>query len=153
MNKIYLSTIILLLLVIASGIYKFSLQPNVAVSTDGRTPIVLSVSERDLVLAEMRAFLNSAQQISLGIAENNMQAVILAARSSGKMAQAKVPESLAKKLPVQFKKTGADTHIRFDQLAMDADDLGDADHALEQLARLMQNCVSCHAVYRIDPQN
>jgi hypothetical protein len=33
---------------------------------------------------------------------------------------------------------------------MDAEDLADGNHALTQLATLMQNCVSCHAAYRLD---
>jgi cytochrome c556 len=35
---------------------------------------------------------------------------------------------------------------------MDAADLGDKEHAMQQLGALMQNCVACHAAYRIDPE-
>ena len=45
---------------------------------------------------------------------------------------------------------GFDTHRKFDTLALDAEQLGDPDHSLEQLAELMSNCVACHAAYRID---
>ena len=79
-----------------------------------------------------------------------MTLVADAARKSGKTAQAEVPGSLVGKLPLPFKKLGGDTHMKFDQLAMDAEDLGDAEHALQQLSTLMNNCVSCHAAYRID---
>lgn len=72
------------------------------------------------------------------------------ARKSGKATQAGMPGTLAGKLPLQFKKLGGDIHQKFDQLAMDADDLGDRDHVLEQLSSLMKNCVACHATYRID---
>ena len=48
---------------------------------------------------------------------------------------------------------GFDTHRRFDQLALDAEQLGDTQHSLQQLAKLMANCVSCHASYRIDSIN
>lgn len=122
-------------------------------TTDTRTLIKLSGSERALVLEEMRAFLNSVQQITQGLAEDDMQIVIQAARHSGKAAQGQVPESLKKKLPMQFKKQGGDTHMKFDQLAMDADDLGDTEHTLKQLSTLMKNCVACHAVYRIETQD
>ncbi|NOY15605.1 MAG: cytochrome c, partial [Gammaproteobacteria bacterium] len=54
------------------------------------------------------------------------------------------------KLPLAFKKLGFDTHAKFDQLAMDANDLGDRDHTLQQLSTLMENCVACHAAYRIN---
>ena len=67
-----------------------------------------------------------------------------------KAAQGEVPGTLVGKLPLAFKKLGFDTHTKFDQLAMDADDLGDSKHALVQLSDLMHNCVACHETYRID---
>jgi hypothetical protein len=150
MNKKCLITITLLLLIIAAGFYKFILQGSTTESTDGRTEILLNDSERNLVLAEMRAFLASVQQINQGIAEDNMTLVAEHARKSGKTAQTGMPGTLVGKLPLQFKKLGGDTHAKFDQLAMDAEDLGDKDQALQQLSALMKNCVSCHAAYRIN---
>jgi len=150
MNKTSISIIIILLLIIAGGAYKFIVQGNTAESSDGRTSILLNPAERDLVLAEMRAFLMSIQQINSAIAEDNMKLVAESARKVGKAAQGEVPASLVAKLPLPFKKLGFDTHTRFDQLAMDTDDLGDANYALAQLAVLMQNCVACHETYRID---
>jgi len=35
-------------------------------------------------------------------------------------------------------------------LALDAEQLGDPEQTLEQLSVLTQNCVACHAAYRID---
>ena len=140
----------LLLLVIAGGIYKFIFQGSVSNGTDGRTAIHLDASERDMVLAEMRAFLASVQQVTAGISKNDLQRVAEHARKSGKAAQAAVPATLIGKLPMQFKQLGLDTHTKFDQLAMDVEDLGDGNHALAQLSTLMQNCVGCHAAYRID---
>lgn len=148
MNKKYLITITLLLLIIAGGFYKFIIQGSSTDSSDGRTEILLDDSERNLVLAEMRAFLSSVQQISQGISEDNMEVIIAAARESGKAAQTGMPGTLVGKLPLKFKKLGGDTHVKFDELAMDASDLGDRDHALQQLSKLMKNCVACHAAYR-----
>ena len=82
------------------------------------------------------------------IPADDMERVANQAKKSGKAAQAEIPASLAKKLPAPFKKLGSDTHVRFDQLAMDAEDLGDGEHALSQLSVLMQNCTSCHEAYR-----
>jgi len=53
------------------------------------------------------------------------------------------------KLPLQFKALGMSTHKGFDQIAMDAHDLGDAKHSLQQLGQLMNNCVACHATYQL----
>jgi len=150
MNKNCFGIIGLLLLVIAGGIYKFVFQGSTSLSADGRNTIHLNADERDLVLAEMRAFLNSVQKITQGIAEDDMQLVEKYAQLVGSAAQGEVPGTLIGKLPLKFKKLGFDTHSKFDQLAMDANDLGDSQHALVQLSSLMQNCITCHATYRID---
>ena len=150
MNKKCSVVIVLLLLVIAGGIYKFIFQGSVSTGADGRTAIHLTTGERDLVLTEMRAFLERSQQVTKGVAANDMQLVAESARKSGKAAQAGVPGTLVGKLPVAFKKLGFDTHARFDQLALDAEEFGESDHALSQLSTLMENCVACHAAYRFD---
>ena len=150
MSKKCSGIVVLLFLVIAGGIYKFIFQGSVSVNADGRTAIHLNYEERNLVLAEMRAFLTSVQQITKGISEKDMKLVVDSARKVGRAAQGEVPGTLMAKLPMQFKQLGFDTHTKFDQLAMDTEDLGDSNHALSQLSILMQNCVSCHAAYRID---
>jgi hypothetical protein len=150
MNKKCFAIIVLLLLVIAGGIYKFIFQGSVSESIGGRSVIQLNTGERALVLEEMRAFLFSVQQITKGIAEKDMSLVVEYARKAGRAAQDGVPGTLMGKLPLQFKQLGFDTHTKFDQLALDAEDLGDSNHALSQLSDLMQNCVICHAAYRFD---
>lgn len=142
--------ILLLLLVIAGGIYKFIFQGSTSPGTGGRMAIHLTAGERDLVLTEMRVFLESIQQVTTGITTNDMQLVAESARKSGKAAQGDVPGTLVGKLPVQFKKLGFDTHAKFDELALDAEEFGDGDHALSQLSILMKNCTVCHAAYRFD---
>ena len=61
-----------------------------------------------------------------------------------------MPGSLVGKLPLEFKKLGFDTHSKFTQLALDAEQLGDEQHALAQVSELMENCVACHAIYKIE---
>lgn len=129
--------------------YKFILTGAVTPSTDGRQAILLEESERDLVLDEMRMFLASVQKITKALSENDMKIVAEAAREVGLAAQQEVPGSLMGKLPLAFKKLGFDTHKKFDELALDAKDLGDPQYALEQLSTLMNNCVACHSTYRI----
>ena len=140
--------VVLLLLVIAGGVYKFIFQGSTSGSTDGRIAIVLDAGERDLVLAEMRQFLESVQKITTGIAGNDMELVAEYARKSGMAATKGMPGTLMGKLPLGFKKLGPDTHKQFDLLALDAEEFGDGDHALSQLSVLLQNCVACHAAYR-----
>lgn len=150
MCKLCWTTLILLAVLTSYMGYKFILTGAVAPSTDGRQAILLDEPERDIVLAEMRMFLSSVQKITDGVAKNDMDIVVKAARKVGLAAQQTVPSSLAGKLPLSFKKLGFDTHRKFDALALDAKDLGDPEHTLEQLSTLMTNCVSCHSIYKIN---
>jgi hypothetical protein len=144
-------SIVAVLLIITSGIaYKFIIQGEVVLADDNRTAIQLNKAERDLVLSEMRIFLESVQQITRGISEDDLELASTSARKSGRSAQIAVPGSLIGKLPLGFKKLGFDTHAKFDELALDAEQLGDRDHTLAQLSVLLENCVSCHAAFRFE---
>lgn len=112
--------------------------------------VYMTAAERDAVLSEMRQFLQSTADIVKGITEEDMDQVAASARKSGRAASAHMPKTLHKKLPASFRKLGGDTHRRFDQLALDAEQLGDEGHALSQLGALLNNCVSCHASFRIE---
>lgn len=118
----------------------------------GQTPIQLTLAEREFVLNEMRIFLESTKNIVNGIASGNMGLVAESARKSGRAAQSGMPTSLAEKLPISFKQLGSDTHRKFDELALDAEQLGDGEHSLSQLGHLLSNCVSCHSAFRIEGQ-
>ncbi len=139
---------ILILAIVAMG-YKFMIAGSVAPASDGREALILEPAERDLVLTEMRMFLSSVQKITQALTEENMETVVKAAREVGLAAQQAVPGSLMGKLPLAFKKLGFDTHKKFDELALDAEQLGDPNHALQQLSTLMNNCVACHSTYQI----
>ncbi len=150
MCKLCWTIAFLLLLTVGGLAWKFIIHGETVAATDGRQALLLEPGERDLVLAEMRAFLTSVQRIVAGVQQEDMQEVAAAARAVGAAAQGEVPASLVRKLPLEFKQLGFDTHRQFDQLALDAEQLGDPGFALEQLAGLMRNCVACHAAYRID---
>lgn len=112
--------------------------------------ILLTPGERDLVLGEMRAFLQATQQILQAASQGSVDRVAEAARLVGATVQQGVPPSLMGKIPGEFKLLGHDTHRKFDLLAVDAEQMGDPTHSLQQLAELTGNCVACHAVYRIE---
>ncbi len=149
MCKLCWSLLTILLLVVAFFSYKFIYLGETEPLADGRIAIQLNSSERDLVLAEMRGFVATLQRVIQGIAREELTEAATAARQAGMAAQGGVPVSLVGKLPMAFKKLGLDTHQKFDQLALDAEQMGDTSHTLTQLGELMQNCVSCHASYRI----
>lgn len=150
MCKLCWAFVVILFLLTGGMAWKFIYSGETVTATDGRQALLLAPAERDMVLAEMRAFLASVQAIVQGVQEEDMDAVVKAARHVGAAAQGAVPGSLMKKLPLEFKRLGFTTHRQFDQLALDAEQLGDPGHTLEQLAGLMRNCVACHAAYRID---
>jgi len=150
MCRLCWASVVLLLLVVAGMGYKFIFSGEVTMTADGREAIVLAPAERDMVLEEMREFLVSVQAITEGIGNGDMAAVVEAARAVGASTQRAVPGSLVRKLPLEFKQMGFDTHSKFDQLALDAEQLGDAEYALGQLSELLQNCTACHAMYRFE---
>ncbi len=144
-------SIVVLLLLLTIGIgYKFIVQGDIVETSDARIAIQLNKNERDLVLSEMRVFLQSVQQITNGVTKDDMEQVTKSARKSGRSAQMEVPGTLVGKLPLAFKKLGFDTHTKFDELALDAEQLGDSEHTLLQLSTLLENCVSCHSAYRFE---
>ena len=145
----WLSVVILAVLLLGT-VYKFVIEGSTRTSTDNRLAIQLTAGEKDLVLAEMRAFLASVQQITHGVSSKDMQLIATSARTVGLAAQQGMPGSLMGKLPLEFKQLGRNTHEQFDLLALDAEQLEDAEHSLSQLGALMQNCVACHAAYRLE---
>ena len=130
--------------------YSQDSQPNMQGKHDGRTIIYLTETERAAVFSEMREFLESTESIVKALSEVNMERVAASARRSGRAAGAHMPKTLHRKLPDSFRTLGSDTHRRFDELALDAEQLGDEGHSLSQLGALLGNCVSCHASFRIE---
>jgi cytochrome c556 len=148
----WLTSALALLFAITTALllYTFLWQGSVLPADDGRRAIMLESGERNLVLAEMRGFLQAVQRINAAIVQQDSNAAASAAKQVGVAAQQGVPATLMGKLPADFKLLGLDTHRLFDQLALDAEQLGDPMQTLEALSTLMNNCVACHAAFRID---
>ena len=130
--------------------YTFLVKGKTRLSEDGRTAVLLAPGERDLVLTEMRAFLVAVQAIVDAGTKKDAAAIAKAARAVGMGTAGGVPASLMGKLPLALKKLGLDTHRAFDQLALDVEQMGDTGQALVDLSQLMNNCIACHAAYRIE---
>lgn len=146
--KILWVIICTLLIVLIAVAYQF-VQGSVAVSDDRRVAVVLSKDERNLILNEMRNFLISTQKISEAITNNDMELVATLAKSAGMAAEENTPRSLLVKIPLSMKMLGFDTRKGFDQIAVDADELKIPIHSRRQLDRLMNNCIACHAGFKI----
>ncbi|WP_456407184.1 hypothetical protein [Thiolapillus sp.] len=149
MCKFCWTVLLLLLLAIGAAVYKFGFVGSVVQAPDGRQALQLTTAERNMVLGEMRDFLVAVQAIIAATNTEDMAAAATAARKVGMAAQTAVPPALIGKLPLEFKKLGFGAHSKFDQLALDAEQLGDPQQTREQLANLMNNCVACHATYSL----
>ncbi len=117
---------------------------------DNRTAIYLTAAERNLVLGEMREFLIVVQQITQGISNKNIEKIVSNAKKMGLSASNKIPPVVAAKLPAGFKKLASDTHLKFDEISRNAEDLEDENLSLTQLSTLLNNCTACHAMYRLE---
>lgn len=140
---------VIMTLVSVTLAYQFIYRGKTEPAADNRTVILLETSEREFVLAEMRGFLIAVQQIVDGIEKDNMQQVAQAARKVGMGTMDSVPGSIRGKLPLAFKKMGHTSHSAFDQLALDAEQLGDKEHTLSQLNQILPNCTACHSLYKV----
>jgi len=116
---------------------------------DARTPLTLNPGEVASVKDEMRGFLEGVQEISSGLADNDMKTVAKAAHGLGMSGANHVPMSTRMKFPMAFMELGHSTHESFDTLSVDADSLGDSSHSLKQLSEILQKCNACHASYRL----
>ncbi len=140
----------LLMTLVASGLaYKFIIKGETEVAPDGRTTLLLNDSERTFFLNEMRNFLIAVQQINDAIEKDDMPQVVSAAKKVGSGDLAHVPAGLMAKLPLAVKTMGLSTHKAFDQMAMDAEQLGDKDHTLSQLNQILPTCTACHALFKV----
>jgi hypothetical protein len=116
---------------------------------DTRQPLPLNAGEANFLRAEMRDFLKGLQQIVEGVSRNDMKRVALTARSLGMAGTHHVPQSLRMKLPADFKVQGHAVHTAFDDIARDAESLGDPMQTQKQVGQILQQCVSCHNQFRI----
>ena len=127
-----------------------SLAASPTFADDGRTALVLTEDQRDFILLEMRTFLESVQGIITAITEEDLDAISEIASAVGMSEAGKTPPEIVALLPDEFKRLAGATHMGFDFVAVEAQDMGDMGAILFQLGELMQNCTGCHAGYRID---
>lgn len=118
-------------------------------AADTRIPVWLNEIEHEFVLAEMRGFVESLQLVLSGLAKDDMKTVAEAAKKSGKATANNAPSTLGKKFPSAFAMLGGATHQLWDKLAAEAEDMGNKNELLKQLGILLNNCVTCHASYRL----
>jgi hypothetical protein len=148
-NVKVLWTIIILLLGLSGFLVNKFISGSVEPSEDGRTAVILTKDERNLVLSEMRAFLVSVQGVSQAITEKDMAKVAELSHKAGMAAEADTPGALLQKLPLGMKQLGFGTRKKFDEISETAKTSKDPLVVRKQLDTLMQNCIACHVSYRL----
>ncbi len=131
------------------AITMFATGNKTGIATDGREVIWLESHQRDLVLTEMRAFVESLRDITDALGTGDSEKFQASALKVGLAAQQGVPLDMMKALPLSFKKLGMSTHKKFDEIAAHAEQGASNEELLLELSQLMNNCVACHAAYQI----
>ncbi len=139
---------IILIIIIGAMIYMFMIKGSTLKSEDGRTAIIINDAERNMMLGDMRKFLENVQIITVALGENDMEAIVVAAENVG-LRDENPPPALIAKLPLEFKTMGMDTHKAFDELAGLAKTDGNIQTVAVALGTILTNCTTCHATYKI----
>ena len=117
---------------------------------DDRQVLELTTEQRGRLVTQMNGFLEAIQDIVLGIAEDDMEAVREAADACG-MRHGHEPgqrgTGVGRVAPPEFRQMGRGMHLAFDELAQ-ASEFG-PQVVLEELGVLMSNCMGCHASFRV----
>ena len=140
--------LVLLLLVLGMG-YIILKPSNIESLADGRTAVLLSGDERDLVLTGMRTMLETVQNVLDAAIDGDLKAAGAAAAANGVASVAETNVALIGRVPVEFMALGMDTHRAFDTLGETAQGTSDPMVVLAGLAEIVNSCTTCHASYRL----
>ncbi len=127
----------------------FALPLQAAEHIDLRKSLGLTPPEKAEFLAEMQQMLGSIQGVIQGIALDDRDMIIKAARYSGNRMARATPDSVRAKLDDEFKSIGGPTHLMFEELVIRAES-DPAEDLLLFTAKIMNNCMLCHAKYKVD---
>jgi len=139
----------------ASSIFVFFIMAVQVVSVsaqeihDKRISLGLTAAEKTEFLSEMRQMLASVQGIVAGIGAEDRELIIKSARYSGNRMARATPDSVRQKLPQAFKELGGPTHMMFEELVVRSE-TDDMDMLSEFTSQLMQQCLACHAMFKVD---
>lgn len=149
-NKIAIIAIVLWVGTILSFGY-FFVKGSTKESTDHRRAVLLSNSERDLVLGEMRALLKSLNWVFTGLAQNDQTFIVKAIEPVGMKMAADVNPVLMGKLPLEFKQLGMSVHKDFDVLREDISRGLSNQLITKRMSEITGKCIACHEAYRLSP--
>ncbi len=116
---------------------------------DNRISLGFTAKEKAEFLAEMRQMLASIQGVITGIGTDDRELIVKSARYSGNRMARATPQSIKNKTPVSFEEIGGPTHMKFEELVIRAE-TDDMDTLAELTGEIMQNCLACHATFKVD---
>jgi len=152
MSKKCGAIIIILLLVIMGGAYKFIVKGSTLEGTDGRVVILLDAQERNYILKEMRGLLGHMQQLITAISNDNIDEVIKISTTLVEDSGGKTPTRIIAKMPLSFKMISKNIHNDFKILQENAIKNRDTKEALAQVSQIMTNCLACHSSHSLIPK-
>lgn len=131
---------------------------------DARQVIAVPAIRRDMILMEMRGLLTSVNGVLRGLATNDRELMRSSAASAGMetmraqmqermgQMQAHGPDPMLQGMgmPDAFMQLGMATHHGLDSLATSIAAGATNDQIVARLARVTNNCVSCHQAYRLE---
>ena len=147
---LFISLLVISIGVNAVLIRKMFVGSTQVIPNDTRVSIIVSQSNKDFVMHEMRTFVEALHQIHVGIEQNDPALIAKVARASGGSVAGHAPAGLLASIPAEFKAIGFDTHGKFDQIAESAEKNFDPKVTRGQVTELLSNCVACHKMYRMD---
>lgn len=127
----------------------FFVKGTTTVSTDQRRAVILSPSEKDLVLGEMRTMLTAVNGMLGALSENDMKKAAVAASSAGMAMAVDTSPVIMAKLPLDFKELGMGTHKAFDDISADIDKGAPLPEILKRMHEITNRCVACHQANRL----
>ncbi len=151
-KKILIISNIVFLVIISILVYilLFMGTEMVKLPDDNRIVVKYEPDLRDLVLNEMRDYLEVMNEIQQGLAENDPDKIVKAATRQGQISLEATPIRLLKLSPLACKQMGFRGHDIFQAIADSARVQFNKTTVNRQLAELTNNCIVCHRTYRIE---
>ncbi len=153
-KKILIISNIIFVVIISILVYILLFMGTEMVKLPDDTRIVVKYEPdlRDLVLNEMRDYLEVMNEIQQGLAENNPDKIVKAATRQGQISLEATPIRLLKLSPLACKQMGFRGHDIFQSIADSARVNFSKETTINQLAELTNNCIVCHRTYKVEAQ-
>lgn len=118
-------------------------------NADSRQVLPLAKDERIWLLNDMRGNLATVSALVGAIATGNRDEAEKLANEHGRAYVARVPQSIKAKADQTWRSLAGSMHGSFDELAKGLGEGETTSQSLARLEKVMQNCVACHATYRV----